>query len=148
MRAGPSKCARVSGGTATGIVLLIYCVGIAPFVWMAFRPGSARVLAPFGVVAILAVAGFNTGIFQQGGLASSNVAHLLQASTPESRCQQIFQVLLENRILLDRPTPERVVVSANAWDQLPAPVRDAVTACAETTLAGDREPGPIEIIRR
>lgn len=137
----------MSSELATALVLLLYAVGLAPAVWLAWRPDSVRWLGVLYGTAIVGLAFYQTGIFSAGSLASTDVTHLVRADTPENRCQQVFAVLSENGVLLEQPSRDGLVVRGAAWDQLPQPVREAVTACAQSTLSIE-SPDGIVVIRR
>ena len=137
----------MSGETATAIALLLYGLGFAPFAGIALRPNGARMFASIAVVAFLGLALFNTGVSRIGS-RTADVSQLLRTMPPDSRCQQAFQIMLDNRILLEQPGPDGLVVSSAAWEQLPPPVRDALEQCAETMFDPAGQAEPIEVILR
>lgn len=138
----------MSGGTAVALALLLYGVALAPLVCIAVRPESARILGSVAVVAILGVAFVSTGILQGGGTEPADVSRLLRTISPDERCQEVFKVLLDNRVLLEKPSAEGLVVNAGTWDQLPPPVRDAVEFCAKSMFEAEKGAEPFEVIRR
>lgn len=138
----------MSGGTAVALALLLYGVAFAPFIWIAIRPEGARIPVSATVVAILGIAIVNTGILRGSGVELSDVSRLLRTISPDDRCQEVFKVLLDNRVLLEEPDAEGLVVNAATWDQLPPPVRDAVEYCAKTMFEADEGTMPFEVIRR
>lgn len=138
----------MSGGNAVALALLLYGVALVPFIWIAVRPGVARILGSVTVVAILGLAFVSTGILRGSGVELTNVSRLLRTISPDDRCQEVFQVLLENRVLLEEPDAEGLVVNAATWDQLPPPVRDAVEYCGKTMFEAEQGAAPFEVIRR
>ena len=135
----------MNAGVATGFGLFLYAVGLAPIVWLALRQTGARWLGPLFAVVVIGLAFYQTGILRNAPLASTDVTHLVRADTPQGRCQQIFDMLLEIRVLLEQPSKNGLVVQAAAWDQLPPPVREAVVSCAQSALAVEED---ISVIRR
>lgn len=135
----------MTAGTATSIALVLFALGLAPVVWLAMRPASIRWLGPLCGALVVGTVFYQTGLFRDGALASTEVSHLVRADTPESRCQQVIEVLTENQILLEPPGNEGLVVRADLWDQLPQPVREAVLSCAQFTLSAE---GDVPVIRR
>ena len=133
--------------SASIIALLLYALALSPVAVLALRPRTGRWLAPLSAALISAFAFFQTGAFQDSSLASPDVAELMKADTPAGRCQEVFTVLGTNGILLEKPDGDGITVRGKLWDQLPAPVREAVTVCAQAAGAG--EPGgEVPIVRR
>ena len=132
---------------ATFVALLIYAGGLVPVTWLAWRPSSAGRLFPVLAALIVGLAFLQTGVFRASSLASTDVAHFVRADTPENRCQQVFAVLTDNGVLLQDPGPEGLVVRGASWDQLPQPVREGVTACAQAALSVESAED-INIVRR
>jgi hypothetical protein len=130
--------------------LLIYALGLAPFVWMALRSGNARWLGGLCGALVLAIALGQTGLFHRESLASADVARFAGAGVTAGRCQQVFEVLREGGVVLEAPGPRAIVVRGEAWDQLAPPVRDAVLACVTEVSGATADDGdePIEVIRR
>jgi len=133
--------------SATLLALVIYAIGLSPVVVLAVRPQSARWLAPLTGALIAGLAFLQTGIFQRSALASADVTHLMKTDTPQERCQEVFNVLAANGILLEKPGSEGLVVRGALWDQLPAPVREAVTVCGQASGAASPD-GEVPIVRR
>lgn len=135
----------MSAGIAIVLGLLLYAIGLAPIVFLALRPAGARWLAPLFGALVIGLAFYQTGLLRDSSLASTDVTHLVRADTAESQCQQVFDLLLENQVLLEEPSIEGLVVRGAAWDQLPPPVREAVVNCAQSAIAAE---GDIPLIRR
>ena len=133
---------------ATFAALLIYALGLVPFLWMAVRAGSGRWLGGLCGALILGIALVQTGIFQRDSLAPVNVVGLAGAGATAGRCQQVFDVLLDAGVLLERPGPRTLVVRGDAWAQLGPPVRDAVMACARDASGTENANSEIEVIER
>jgi hypothetical protein len=132
------------------VALLIYALGLAPFIWMAVRSGGARWAAGLSGALILAIALGQTGLFHRESLASADVARFAGAGATAGRCQQVFDVLREGGVVLEAPGARSIIVRGAAWDQLAPPVRDAVLACVpEVSGATDEsDDEEIEVIRR
>jgi hypothetical protein len=131
---------------ATGIALLLYAAALLPLALAAWRERLAPPLAAAMVAAMVAVAFLQTGTLQRGSLASTDVTDLLGTDALKGRCQEVFDALLQARVVLARPGPEGLVVNGAAWDQIPAELRDPILGCAQDTLGPDAD--PIEVIRR
>ena len=137
----------MSSGIATVIALAIYGVAVTPFALMAWRPGHARWLAGLSAALVLGLCVFQTGLFQQDALASTDVARLVRQDSLQSRCKQVFDVLRENGVLLESPGPQGLVVRGAAWDQLPPPVMEAVQTCALPFVSAS-DPSHVPVTRR
>lgn len=135
----------MTAGSATSLAMLLYAVGAVPIAWLAFRPASVRWLGPICGALIVGMAFYQTGLFRDASLASTEVTHLIRVDTPESRCQQVFDLLVENGVMLEQPRPQGLVVRSAAWDQLPPAVREAVLACAQSALGSE---GDVPVTRR
>ena len=132
------------------VALLAYALALAPFVWMAFRPGAARWLAGLSGALILAIAFGQTGLLHRGSLASADVIRFAGAGEAAGRCEQVFDVLREAGVVLEAPQPQAIVVRGDAWDQVAPPVREAVLACVPEVTGNTDQSGEteIEVIRR
>lgn len=135
----------MSSGTAALVALLLYGVGLAPVAVMAYRPRTARWLAPLGGLLVLVTALVQTGIFDRGELAPTDVDDLVQVNSLDGTCGQIFDVLEENGVLLGSDR-RGIVVQGQTWDQLPAQLKEAVIGCVQN--ARPSPSGEVEIIRR
>jgi hypothetical protein len=138
----------MSSEVATAIALLIYAAAFVPIAWMAFRSRSVRWLAPLTGLLVLAIALVQTGILHRGSLASTDVTGLLQTDSSDARCEQVFEVLTANGVVLEPPGRGRLVVRGADWDRMPAVVQDAVTACVDMSGVSDDEGDGPEVIRR
>ncbi|HEY0014615.1 MAG TPA: hypothetical protein VGB79_17365 [Allosphingosinicella sp.] len=65
-----------------------------------------------------------------------------------SRCEQVLSTAEQGRLVLDRRNPNRLVVAAALWTQLPEEVRTAITQCADTIRPADQRERPVEIVTR
>jgi outer membrane lipoprotein SlyB len=65
-----------------------------------------------------------------------------------SRCEQILATAEQGRLVLDRRNPNRLVVSAALWTQLPEEVRTAISQCADTIRPADQRERPVEVVTR
>ncbi|MXP40281.1 hypothetical protein GRI75_01310 [Altererythrobacter soli] len=137
----------MSPASATLIALLMYAAGFIPIILMAVWPSSTRVLRPLVGCLVLVFAASQTGIFQ-GSLTSTDALPKIQPDTSERRCQQVFDLLIDNGIVLDEPDPGALVVLGAAWDQLPPAVQDAVRACAASRNPPPGDADVVEVIRR
>jgi len=137
----------MSSVAATALALLLYALAFAPIAWLAFHSGSAKWVAALGGAAILALGLFQTGIFSQGSLASTDVARLLQLDSSDSRCQQVFDLLITNGVMLEPPARGQLVVRGADWDAMPEAVREAIVACVDPGDLPEGQDAP-EVIRR
>jgi len=137
----------MTSGSAVFAALLLYAIGALPLGWLAIRAGRAGGIAVILGALLLALALFQTGIFNRASFASTKVENLVRADTAESRCQQVVKVLVDNGVLLANPGAQGVVVKGTAWDQLPPLIREAVMNCAQSA-AGGQSSGDIPVIRR
>jgi hypothetical protein len=65
-----------------------------------------------------------------------------------SRCEQVLATAEQGRLVLDRRNPNRLVVSAALWPQLPEEVRTAISQCADTIRPADQRERPVEVVTR
>jgi hypothetical protein len=65
-----------------------------------------------------------------------------------SRCEQVLATAERGRIVLDRRNPDRLVVAAALWQQLPEEVRAAIAECAGVVRPADRRETPVEVVPR
>jgi hypothetical protein len=70
------------------------------------------------------------------------------AAVEGSRCEQVLATAEQGRVVLDRRDPNKLVVSAGLWPQLPEQIRTALTECANTARPADRRDRPVEIVTR
>jgi hypothetical protein len=131
---------------ATAIALLLYAAALLPLALAAWRERLAVPLAGAMFAAMVAVAFVDAGMLQQDRLASTDVTGLLGADALKGRCQEVFDALVQARVVLEQPGPEGLVVNGAAWDQIPAELKDPILSCAQDAVGADAE--PIEVIRR
>jgi hypothetical protein len=136
----------VTSAAAIGIALLLYSTALLPLVVAGWRERLAGPIAVAMAVVIIAGAFLHTGTLQQGGLASTDVTGLLGANALRGRCDDVFDTLMEARVVLERPGPKGLVVNGAGWDQIPTELQQPIIACAQEYVGA--EAGPVEVIRR
>jgi hypothetical protein len=136
----------LSSAAATAIALVLYAALLAPLALAAWRERFAGPLGALMAVAMVTVAFLDTGTLQRNSLASTDVTGLLGGNALRGRCQEVFDALLQARVVLERPGPDGLVVNGAAWDQVPAELQDPILTCAQDVAGPGAE--PIEVIRR
>ncbi|HYD25616.1 MAG TPA: hypothetical protein VEB68_12555 [Croceibacterium sp.] len=129
---------------ATTVALAMCAVGFLPLILHRWVPQAAIAAGLVVATFVLAIGFANTGIFERGSLARTDVAELVPAEASLGRCQEIFSVLRDAGVVLGEPGESTLTVRGAFWDQIPAPIRDAATACA----ASPDSTAEVEIIRR
>ena len=145
------------------IALAVYAIGLVPLVWIASPGLGPRWLVLVFAGAILALGIFQTGILSRGSLTDTSVGHLLPDQSLRARCVEVIDVARKAGVVLDASQPGKLVVQNSIWQQAPAEVRDAISACAAqvapppggaqqtnaaTDPTGTPEPAGVQIILR
>jgi hypothetical protein len=101
----------------------------------------------YGAVAALLLAwhvGFSVGPMPD----KSALARAPGGVADVGRCEQALRAAQRGGIVVDRSDPNRLVVRAALWQQLPEDVRTALTECANSVRPADRRDQPVEIVNR
>jgi hypothetical protein len=113
---------------ASILALIIYALGVIPVASLGWSVGGmAKVGGAFALL-LLGFAFTQTGLFQRGSLARSDVAGLIPVTTDTSRCKELFRLLDQAGVTVNRANA--LDVPTQLWDQMPKPIRDAITECA------------------
>ena len=123
-------------------------MAVAPIGLAAWRGRFAPALAAITAASIASLVFVQTGTLQRAGLASTEVTHLLAADPLLGRCEETFQILQENNVVIGRPDEKGLVVNGALWDQLPPELQEAVLACAQQSLGAAAGTNPPPLIRR
>lgn len=124
----------VSNVLAISIGLALCAAVLAPLVWVALR-GHGRAIGAVYLAVILAVAVFQTGIFQRGSLAPTNMIVASMSSTDEAQCREILDMFQQAGLTIDRSNPDSPRIVGKGADQLPLEVSQIVLSCDENQNA-------------
>jgi hypothetical protein len=132
------------------LVLLLFLLLAAPAIVAFVRRDVGLKTGGFYVAVVAALLAWHVGI-EIGEIPDSAALDKARAGSSAiqgSRCEQVLTTAEQGRLILDRRDPNRLVVSASLWPQLPEEVRTALTQCADTIRPGDQREQPVEIITR
>lgn len=134
---------------SSALILLLFLLLGAPALF-AFLRGDAgwKTGAFYGLVSILLLGwhiGFSVGSMPDAGSLGRRPQNLVLEG---SRCEQALATAERGRIILDRRDPNRLIVSAASWQQIPEEVRAALIACAGNVRPADARERPVEVVTR
>jgi len=125
--------------------ILMHGVALIPLV-LACRPdrvgNAALALCP---LLALAAVSLQLGFFGSSSKPEVTLGIQGDAGPSEESCRQVRDRLKEIGLLLDDSNPKRVIVVGATWQQLPDPVRTAVTDCFGRLAPGE---DPVEIVEQ
>ena len=121
--------------SATLLALALYTAALLPLALVAVKPRSARAVATLFALAVVATSATNVGWVRLSSLTPIGDVQV-PIRTPDDRCDQILDLLKEAGVISGiSPSGELAGVDETGWEQLPPPVRDVATACAERRRA-------------
>lgn len=130
---------------STAIALVLYALFALPAIW-AWRSHTTHAAGWLaGAIALLAI--IQTGLF--GG--TSEIPVLSQVSQDQmkaGKCEEMFALMVENRLLLEQPADGKLVASKALWQEMPEVVRNTAMSCAQADDTANPTGGQIEIILR
>jgi hypothetical protein len=132
------------------IVLLLFLVLAAPALVAFVRRELGWVTGGFYGAVVAGLLAWHVG-FSIGPIPDAASIARARAAGPAvsgSRCEQVLATAEQGRVVLDRRDPNRLVVAAALWQQLPEEVRAALTECADTVRPADQRERPVEIVTR
>lgn len=119
----------MSGALASFVALSIFAVVLAPLA-LAFRVPRYQVGIGAGcAAAILATGVYAAGTFRERPSVPPVMTVSGTGGLLPRQCEQIFQALQQANIPVDRSNPQQPVANQELWEQLPQPVRDAISRC-------------------
>ncbi len=133
----------MSSFAAVAVILVAFVVigGLAVALLRAGRgPRAMAAAALFAAFMALAV-------HHTGGLKAADRAWLppdVPSNDDETvspgGCVKVIRALEQNRVLLNRSNPDRVVVDGPTWAQLPPPMKSVITDCFERLPGSSAKP--------
>lgn len=134
---------------SSALILLLFLLLAAPAL-VAFRRSDVglRTGAFYGLISILLLCwhvGFSVGSIPDAASLGRRPQGLVLEG---SRCEQALATAERGRIILDRRDPNRLIVSAAPWQQIPEEVRAALIACAGNVRPAGTRDRPVEIVTR
>ncbi len=129
-------------------LLLLHIVALG-LLWAASRRprALAAFLAAYGVM-IMGVIVHHTGLIAGPTAASQLPPPASLPSVSSRQCREILTLLSENRVILEPPTAERLVVAGAIWIQIPEQVRSQVVSCVEQMRPTGALSRPVEVVER
>jgi len=141
-------CRAMGALMPSAIVLLLFVLLAAPALVAFLRRDLGWKTGGFyGAVAIGLLAwhvGFSVGPMPD----VKTVARASGGAADASQCEQALATAQRGGIVVDRSNPNRLVVRAALWQQLPEDVRAGLTECANSVRPADRREQAVEIVNR
>lgn len=119
----------MSSAAATTLGLAIYAVALVPLVWIAVK-NDTRAVSPICTALILALAAYQTGIFNRSSLISSDV-HWRSAGLTDDRCKKILEAVKEAGLSIDRSRLDKPKLVGAGVDQMPPEIATILIDCFE-----------------
>lgn len=112
------------------------------------RPRAMAAIAGIYGAVILGVAVYQTGFFAGQTAAAQLPPPSSLPSASNRQCREIMTLLTQNRVILEEPRGDRLVVARAAWEQLPEPVRDQIVVCAEQLRPQEAMGNTLEVVQQ
>lgn len=134
----------------SALILLLFLLLAAPALIAFLRRDLGRVTGGFYAAAAAGLLAWHVGFAIDALPDAAAIAKARAGSlaVQGSRCEQVLATAEQGRLVLDRRNPNRLVVSASLWPQLPEEVRTALTQCADTIRPADQRERPVEVVQR
>ncbi|HZF94064.1 MAG TPA: hypothetical protein VEZ20_04235 [Allosphingosinicella sp.] len=135
---------------SSALVLLLFLLLAAPAVLAFVRRDLGWITGGFYGAVAAGLLAWHVGfaIDEIPDAAAIAKARAGGAGVQGSRCEQVLATAEQGRVVLDRRNPNRLVVSAALWPQLPEEVRTALSQCADTIRPADQRERPVEVVQR
>jgi hypothetical protein len=130
------------------IILVLFLLIAAPAIWAFLRRDVGWATGGFYAAAAMGLLAWHVG-FSIGAVPDiSAFARPPAATLDETQCERALTAAERARIVLDRSDPNRLVVSGEAWPQLPENLRIALTECSGAVRSPNRRGSPVEVVTR
>lgn len=131
----------MSPALANTLGVTVYAVSLSPLVAAAFSVSVRKIMLVY-VAALIGLIAVQTGIFHGSSLASTNIVVRVRASANDEQCEQIWDLMRQSGLSIDRSDLAAPRIVGNGADQIPPEVRDALLACAELPGTAGRNVRP------
>ena len=133
---------------SSALILGLFLLLAAPAIVGFFRRDLGWKTGAFYVAVLAGLLAWHVG-FKIGAMPDPRtLAKAPVGIVDSSRCEQVLSTAERGRLVLDRRNPNRLVVAAASWQQIPEEVRTAITECASSVRPADRRDTPVEVVPR
>ena len=123
----------MSSLSAILVVAGLFLIGLIPLALAATGIIGRAPAAICNGLLILGVTGYQASLFASSDLQLPDAANTEGNAVPQAQCVELIAALEQGRIILDRRTPPRLIVSRDRWSQLPEEAAGAILDCVHRT---------------
>ena len=134
---------------SSALILFLFLLLAAPALIAFVRSDVGWKTGAFYGLVLVLLLGWHVGFSVSSIPDAGTLGPRPQATGLEgSRCEEALATAQRGGIILDRRDPNRLVVSAAVWQQIPEEVRTALTQCADSVRPAGARERPVEVVTR